>query len=833
MRSAAIHPLVLAISAALLSPAFLAQAQSNNNQQADEQKIEQIVVTGTRVAGRSVDDTAVPIDIIGVEALERSGSTELNQVLSVALPSFNFPRPGLADGTDTIRPATLRGLGPDQSLVLVNSKRRHAASLVNVNGTVGRGSSAVDLNTIPTAAIRSVEVLRDGASAQYGSDAIAGVINVRLRDASEGGSVTLSYGYRDSAYTTPTTPPPANATWSAPAEIKRSVNDGETINLSGWKGFALPSNGYLTLAAEFKDGERTERGGYDYRQQYPLVGGEYDPREQTIERFNAWYGEPELQQFTLFANAGMMLDSGKLYGWASFQDRSARSGGFYRRALDDRNVIEVHPDGFLPIIAPDVTDTSFAVGYEWDLAEWSMDASIVYGMNEMAFTIENTVNRSIGPSSKTEFDAGGFDYDQWVFNLSGVTSFDVASFASPVNLATGVEIRREGYSIFAGEPDSYRNGGVLLPNGNPTQSGAQVFPGFRPANAVDESRRAVGVYVDLEANITDNLLGSVALRAEDYSDFGNNITGKLALRYDVSDSFGLRGSLQNGFRAPSLQQQHFTSTATNFIGGIPFDITTFPVNDPAAIALGATALDAEESVNFSLGAVFRVGDFSLTIDGYRIDIDDRIVLSENLTQANVRAYLESLGLIGIGGGRFFINGVDTETQGVDIVANYPVYTAKMGRFDLTLVANFNSTDVTRVPATAELSALDPAPELFGRVNVLTFEKGNPKNKLGAHVNWSLDRFGATFRATRYGEVLTPNANPTNDFTLDATTLIDIEARYQLTDNMKLAFGADNLLDEYPDAFPINLNGTGNTPFSNYSPFGRSGRLVYGRVSYDF
>ncbi|MBM34783.1 MULTISPECIES: TonB-dependent receptor plug domain-containing protein [unclassified Arsukibacterium] len=833
MRSAALHPLVLAISTALLSPGLLAQAQDNSKQQADEQKIEQIVVTGTRVAGRSVDDTAVPIDIVGVETLERSGSSELNQVLSVALPSFNFPRPGLADGTDTIRPATLRGLGPDQSLVLVNSKRRHAASLVNVNGTVGRGSSAVDLNTIPTAAIRSVEVLRDGASAQYGSDAIAGVINVRLRDASEGGSVTFSYGYRDSAYTVPVTPPPADATWNAPAEIKRSVSDGETINLSGWKGFALPNNGYLTLAAEIKDAERTERGGYDYRQQYPLVGGEYDPREQTIERFNAWYGEPELQQFTLFANAGMMLKGGKLYSWASFQDRSARSGGFYRRAQDDRNVIEVHPDGFLPIIAPEVTDTSFALGYEWELAQWSMDASVVYGMNEMAFTIENTVNRSIGPTSKTEFDAGGFDYDQWVFNFSGVTSFDIASFASPVNMATGIEIRREGYSIFAGEPDSYRNGGVLLPNGNPTQSGAQVFPGFRPANAVDESRRAVGVYIDLEANITDNLLGSVAFRAEDYSDFGSNVTGKLALRYDVNDSVGLRGSVQNGFRAPSLQQQYFTSTSTNFIGGVPFDITTFPVNDPAAIALGSSPLDAEESVNLSLGAVFRLGDLTLTIDGYQINIDDRIVLSENLTQPNVRAYLESLGLIGIGGGRFFINGVDTETQGIDIVANYPVFTADIGRFDLILVANVNSTDVTRTPATAELSALDPAPELFGRVNVLTFEEGNPKNKLGAHVNWSLERFGATFRATRYGEVLTPNANPANDFTLDAKTLLDVEARYQLTAKMRLAFGADNLLDEYPDAFPINLNGTGNTPFSNYSPYGRSGRLVYGRVSYDF
>ena len=848
MRNFKPAALTLALATAFGAPYAWAQ-QVADTEASEGQKIEQIVVTGTRVAGRSVSDTAVPIDIVGSDALERAGNTELNQALSVALPSFNFPRPGLADGTDTIRPATLRGLSPDQSLVLVNSKRRHAASLVNVNGTVGRGASAVDLNTIPTAAISSVEVLRDGASAQYGSDAIAGVLNVRLREASEGGNVTASYGYRDTNYSTPTGTPPAGATWNAPNPISRSVSDGETVTFSGWKGFDLAGQGYVTVSAEYKDAERTERGGWDFRQQYPLVNGEFDPREQEINRFNAWYGEPQIEQLTLFVNTGIDIGPGKFYSWLSYQDRAAKSGGFYRRALDDRNVIEVHPDGFLPIIAPDVTDTSSAIGYEWDSGDWSFDASLVYGFNQMEFTIENTVNRSIGPSSKTEFDAGGFNYDQLVGNFSAVTSFDVAALASPVNIAMGAEWRRENYSIFAGEPDSYRNGGVLLPlflgscddptpaqviaGGCATQSGAQVFPGFRPANQVNEHRTAVGVFVDLEANLTDQVLGSVAVRAEDYSDFGSNLTGKLALRYDISDSFALRGSVQNGFRAPSLQQQFFTSTSTNFINGVPFDITTFPVNDPVAVALGAKPLDAEESTNFSIGTVLRLGDVSITIDGYRIDIDDRIVLSENLTAANVRDYLSDRGFIGIGGGRFFINGVDTETTGVDMVVNWNLPTVDSGDFDLTLVANVNSTDVTAVPQTAELAALDPAPELFGRINVLTFEEGTPKNKLGAIVNWTMENLGVTLRATRYGEVLTPGTSAERDFTLSAKTLVDLEGRIDITSNWRLAVGMDNVFDQYPDAFPVVLNGTGNTPFSNYSPFGRSGRLVYGKVSYNF
>ncbi len=799
-----------------------------------QEEIGEVVVTGTRVANRSALETAVAVDVVSGETLQNGGVNELNQALSVALPSFNFPRPGLADGTDTIRPATLRGLAPDQTLVLLNSKRRHASSLVNVNGTIGRGAAAVDLNTIPTAIVRSIEVLRDGASAQYGSDAIAGVINVRLREDRDGGGVTGTFGVRESDYLVPTGTPPAGATWSAPSSLSSDRSDGDSLTVSAWKGLPIGQAGFLTLAFEYKDQERTERGGWDARQQYPLVSGAFDPREAAFNRYNAWYGEPELEQLTFFANAGNDLANGaRIYGWASYQDRSARSAGFYRRALDDRNVIQIYPDGFLPIIAPDVSDLSVAAGVAWGWGDWDMDSSLVYGKNEMEFTIENTLNRSIGPSSKTVFDSGGFDYDQLVFNFSGVREVPMDGFASPLNVAVGLEARRENYSITAGEPDSYRNGGVLLPNGSPTASGAQVFPGFRPSNQVDKDRTAIGAYIDLEASLTERFLGSVALRVEDYSDFGSSASGKIAGRFDFTDKFAVRASVQNGFRAPSLPQQFFATTSTNFINGVPFDITTFPVSDPVAIALGAKPLDAEESLNYSLGFVFRLDPVTITIDAYRIDIDDRIVLSENLTQANVRQYLTDQGFVGIGGGRFFINGVDTETEGLDIVANWPWETAGAGTIDFTLVANFNKTDVTRVPATPPLSALSPPPVLFDRINVLTFEDGNPENKFAAIVNWRLDRAGATLRATRYGEALDPGTSAALDFTMDSKTLLDLEARYDLTDRIRLAIGAENLTDEYPDSFPVTRNGTGNTPFSNYSPFGRSGRFIYGRLAVNF
>lgn len=823
-------PALLAAAAAIAFSALSAPAIAQEQEGEDARTLDTVVTVGTRVANRSALDTAAPVDVVSAETIQNIGVGELNQALSVNLPSYNFPRPALTDGTDSVRPAALRGLAPDQTLVLVNGKRRHSAALVNVNGSIGRGASAVDLNTIPSLAVGGVEVLRDGASALYGSDAIAGVVNVRLREANTGGAVQASYGWRETEYTVPVITPTTPGVPNPGATATRERSDGHVLTVAGWKGYGLGADGFLTITGEYKDQNHTERAGYDHRQQYP---GSFPEGEAIINRWNGWTGEPDLEQLSFFANGGYTLNNGvELYGWGSFQDRETVSAGFFRRANDARNVIEIYPNGFLPKINPTTTDYSALGGARFNWAGWDVDASLGYGSNKMEFQIIDTLNRSIGPSSKTSFDAGGFETSQIVANIGFVKGFAMDSLASDLNVAWGVEARQEAYEIFAGEPDSYRNGGVLL-GGAPTASGAQVFPGFRPENERDEDRTAVGVYLDVEANVTDALLVSGAVRGESYSDFGETVTGKLAARYDVNESFAIRGSIQNGFRAPSLQQQFYTTTSTNFIGGVPFDITTFTVDDPVAIALGAQPLDAETSVNYALGMVFRAGAFNLTVDGYRIDVDDRIVLSENLTAANVQAYLQAQGFVGSGGGRFFLNGVSTETQGIDIIANYAFPETEIGTFRGTLGANFNKTEVTEVPAVPQLAALNPAPVLFGRVNVLTLEEGAPKDKFTGQLDWEKGPFAATLRAIRYGEVLVPGTTAATDYNLDPKTIVDLEARYTWNDQLTLAVGADNILDEYPDAAPPGLNSTGNTPFSTYSPFGYSGRFVYTKATLKF
>ncbi|MGH8309917.1 MAG: TonB-dependent receptor plug domain-containing protein, partial [Steroidobacteraceae bacterium] len=531
----------LSLGLLVASTGALAQDQTDAD---DAAALAEIVVTGTRVQDRSRLDTLAPVDVLTSEALASQASTELAEALSTIAPSLNFPRPSITDGTDHIRPATLRGLAPDQALVLVNSKRRHQSALVNVNGSIGRGSAAVDLNAIPLAAIERVEVLRDGASAQYGSDAIAGVINIRLREARDGGAAAVTFGEYESDVDT--------------ARGSRSENDGSTLTASVWSGLALGEEGFLTLTGEYRDRDPTSRGDLD-----PRVASLVPPE---APRVTSRYGDAQVEDITFYANAGVPLNNDwEVYGWAGLQQRDGESAAFPRLRNNANNVLTIYPNGFLPLITTDIQDVTAAWGLRGPIGTWDADVSLVYGLNDLEYGVENSINGTLGATSPTSFDAGGFDYDQLVLNFGLVRGFDWGG-AAPANVAVGLEARQESYSITAGELASYVNGGMGAPGSAP---GAQGFPGFQPSNEVDEDRTAVGLYADVETQVTERFLGSIAVRVEDYSDFGSNVTGKVSGRYDFTEGFALRSTVSTGFRAPGLQQAFFTSTATNFIGGVP------------------------------------------------------------------------------------------------------------------------------------------------------------------------------------------------------------------------------------------------------------------------
>jgi iron complex outermembrane receptor protein len=820
-----------AIAAALglaASPTLLAQ----DAPAADKEDIGEVVVTGTRVATRSRLDTLAPVDVLPQETLTSTGSTELAEALATAAPSLNFPRPSITDGTDHIRPATLRGLAPDQTLVLVNSKRRHPSALVNVNGSVGRGSAAVDLNAIPLAAIETVEVLRDGASAQYGSDAIAGVINLRLRDAREGGNASVTYGEYNTDVET--------------ERGSRHEDDGPTLTASGWVGLPLGSEGFLTLSGEYRDRDPTSRGDFDNR----VPGSPVTSR----------YGDANVEDITAYVNAGVPLEGDwNIYGWAGYQQRQGDSAAFPRIFNDVRNVPAIYPNGFLPLITTDIDDLALGWGVRGKVGSWDADVSLVYGSNKVVYGVEDTLNNSYGAASQTSFDAGSMKYDQFVFNAGIVRTFEVGNLPEGINVAFGVEARQENYQIEAGEPASWNRGPVL---GGFT--GAQGFPGFQPSNQVDEDREAYSVYADIESRLTEKFLASVAVRAEDYSDFGSAVTGKIAGRYDFTGSFALRGAVSTGFRAPGLQQEFFTSTATNFINGEAFEVGTFPASSEVAITLGAKPLDAEESVNYSLGTVLRFGGFEATIDAYRIDIDNRIVLSENLSSPQVAALLDPFDVTIA---RFFINGVETKTQGIDLVTRYQWPTESAGKFEFVAAGNWNDTEVEKVPSTNVIDNIctgQPAPctppVLFARVNRLAFEEGTPDSKISLGVDWVIPlastNFGVNLKGTRYGEVVEPGVPTTaeinagledaRDLHIHPDWVVDLMLSAKLMeDKLSFSLGADNLFDQYPDRVPnarvlpnppggtVNLNGTNALGFSRYSPYGFNGRFIYARMAYNW
>ncbi|MGO4686389.1 TonB-dependent receptor plug domain-containing protein [Brevundimonas sp. 2YAF1] len=787
--------LFLAASGAALLIAGAASAQENP---ADASTVDDVVVTGSRVPSRSRLDTLAPVDVVTAETLSNRGTTEFAAALAQTVPSLSFARPSANDGSDSVRPATLRGLSPDQTLVLLNGTRRHASALVNVNGTVGRGSAAVDLNAIPTVALNRVEVLRDGASAQYGSDAIAGVINLRLKEAREGGGASVTYGQY--------------ATTVKTARGKRDETDGRTVTASAWQGLGLGSDGFLTLSAEYLNREPTNRSDLD-----PRVA----PNAVT-----ARLGDPKVEQWTVFANAGKPLAAGwEAYGWAGYQDRDSQGAAFPRLADNANNVVSVYPSGFLPEIAINSRDLSLAGGVKGEIAGWNSDFSLVYGRNALDFRTEDSLNATYGAASPTSFDSGSLIYDQLVFGADFTRQFEVG-LSGPLNFAWGLEARREGYKIEAGQPESWNRG--PLGGNTALAGGAQGFVGFQPSNEVDEDRNAVALYADVEIPLTDRFTVSGALRVEDYSDFGDAQTGKLAARYDFTPNFALRGSVSTGFRAPSLQQSFFTSTSSVIQNGAVVETGTFPATSDVATALGARALKPETSTNYSLGAVVRLGNFDLTVDAYKITIEDQIVLSELINHSFSPQVAGLLDLRSVQAARFFLNGVTTETEGVDMVGRYRLRTESVGDFDFTVAANVNDVSVTKLPTSS--SVLNPVPTLFARSRILTIEEGTPDTKVSASADWSLGRWGATARATYYADVLQPGSTLANDYSTGAKTTVDLEGRFQITDRVGLAIGVDNVFDEYPDFVPASLNSNGVLGFPYYSPFGFNGRYGYARLS---
>jgi iron complex outermembrane recepter protein len=821
--------LATASTLALIASPLLAQAPAPVGQgepAAGEEAAapgDEIVVTGSRVA-RSRLDTLAPVDVIAAEALVQQGTPELGQALANIAPSITFPRPAVADGTDHIRPAVLRGLAPDQTLVLLNGIRQHASALVNVNGTVGRGSSAVDLNTIPIVAIDRVEVLRDGASAQYGSDAIAGVVNLRLREARSGGALAASAGIH------------VTHVKEARDPEGRHVRDGTNFSLAGWQGFALGADGFLTVSGEYIKRNPTNRSGLD-----PRV---------TPARVNARFGDPELETKTLFLNFGVPLSSDwQLYGITGFQHRYGESAGFRRiesniNNIDIRTGRPIIPDGFLPMIGMEVHDLTVGGGVRGDLAGFASDFNVTYGINTIDITTLNTLNGSLGPASPRDFYAGRLGYDQLTATAGLVRPVEIG-LSRPLSIALGAEYRREGYSIRAGEPASYEYG---PDRGGGRAAGAQLFPGFQPGNEISAHRDSVSAYVELDAALTPALDVAVAARHEHYSDFGSTTTWKLSGRYAFAPSLAVRGTASTGFRAPSLQQQYYRSTVPVFrvINGVstPVETQTFPVHDPVAIALGARPLEPERSTNFSAGIVFSSGPFELTVDAYHIGITDRIVLSENIlgqapgapgatpTQIAIYNLVNTTGsTVTYAGGRFFINGVDTTTRGVDIVGRYRLTTAAAGRFDLTAAANFNRTTVDRVPSTAPLSSLPVPPELFSRTNFLAFERGTPRHKYVLGADWkSTGAVGATARLNVYGSVLHALNDPALDHETGQRALLDLEGRWSVTERLGLAIGANNVFDVYSRQLTAARNTQGAIPYSSFTPFGSNGRYLYARAN---
>jgi iron complex outermembrane receptor protein len=790
------HSILLGLygSAALVAIAPPALAQNAAPAAADEPVTQTVTVVGSRrAATASAIETAVPVDFIPMTKLaEQGGQFDLAQTLTNISPSFNSTRQTGADGADLVDSAALRGLGSDQTLVLVNGKRRHTTALVNLFGARNRGNTGTDMNALPLLAIRNVQVLRDGAAAQYGSDAIAGVINVELKK-SLGCEAVAGFG-------------------------QYSAGDGDNYLASAYCGLQL-GGGVLGITGEYLDRGRSNRA---------------EPGNPRI------IGDSKSKNQTLYANGEFPAGPGKLYLTAGVQQRAASSGAFARGGIgsDDipsRNSAAMYPDGFVPFINADVDDRYGTLGYRLRFGEWNADFSQTYGYNRMDYTIANTLNASIANRdllnggrgvSADKFDAGGFAFRQLTTNA------DFSRFYSGVlhgmNAAFGLEYRSENYQIFAGEPGSYVDVDGMGAGGN---AGSQGFPGFQPGDATSRSRHSTAAYIDLETDVTERFKLLTALRYERFSDFGSTANGKLAASYRVTPEVLLRGSVSTGFRAPSLQQVYFSSTFTDFVSGVPLDVVLAPNRGPVANAAGIPALKEEKSKNFTLGATWAPSvATSVTADLYRIDIDDRIVLSGRFDADNYPALGATLQSLGVGQAQFFVNSIDTRTQGLDLTLSHRanVGPGKLGAF---LAMNFSKTEVKAVHAPASLAGFEDV--LLSERERLFIEQGGPRRKATVGFDYTLGRVESNFRIVHFGPQTlgTFSGPPVPDAHYEAKTSADLSFTYAFSDKTKLTVGGTNIFNVKPTV--QDANETDNGFKYDSVQFGLNGAAYFARLWHKF
>ena len=775
---------------------FPAQAEEATQANGDA-RLGTVLVTGTRGTARTVLDSPVPVDVLTAADLKSTGASngELGQALQTLLPSFSFPRQSNSGGADHVRAAQLRGMSPDQVLVLVNGKRRHTSALVNDSSKIGRGTAPVDFNSIPISAIKRIEVLRDGAGAQYGSDAIAGVINIILDDAPQGGEVSTTYG----AYHT------------HQDAIGKTTTDGQNSLTTAKIGTRLGEDGgFVRGGTEYKDRNPTNRAGFDGFADTPGQRN-YVMGDGVARDVNAWF------------NSELPLAGGKAYSFGTYNQRHTTGAEFYRYPSEQP---QFYPNGYLPQSLGDNLDLSATAGFKGLIGEdWDFDSSLTHGRNRFESATRRTLNVTLGPDSPTRFDTGDYELRQTTANLDFNRELRLGgrSFV----LALGGEYRYEHYLTSAGDEASY------------TGSGADGANGLRPSEEADLDRNVFGSYAELSGDVTDRLFVDAATRWEHYDDAGSKLTGKLSARYRLTDQWALRGAVSNNFRAPSLAQTGFQHTTSNFgTGGTLTDVRVLSVNDPIARALGAEKLDPETSKNFSLGLTAQLSErFDASLDVFRIDVKDRITLSQRIGSDALEQYInDNFGVAGVHDVNFFTNAADTRTDGAELVLNYhqPFFEGQLG---LTSAYTYNHTKVTKTKGTpSQLSALGiGADALVGVEERNTLTDAAPKDRLVFSANWASQHWGLLGRLTRQGETtrVFDFGDSQPEQTYGAVWQLDAEVQYKFTPTFDIALGGNNLTDNYPDRSNSQINYGGNLPYDVLSPIGTNGAYYYARATYGF